>query len=106
LQKIAWGDVPTWFAVIAASAAALVALRQLLSQQMVIAQQARQLDRQQADRVDFTWCGASQVLNLSVSAIPKDVQAVLVVANNSRRPIRDVTCWIEPGPSHPGRLPP
>jgi hypothetical protein len=60
-HMVAWGDVPTWIAVIGALVGAGVALRQLRAQQREIARQTRILERQQADEVDvlmYTGLGA------------------------------------------------
>ncbi len=93
---VAWGDVATWLAVIAAGVGAWIALRQLRGQQQDIARQAAQLERQQADAVDFSW--------RTVTPAPGTAQAaqdmhMAVVENGSRRPIRNVVCRIRPDPA-------
>ncbi len=50
------GDLPTWLAVIGAFSAAWIAGRQLGAQRKDIVRQVFQLERQQANLVDFTWC--------------------------------------------------
>jgi hypothetical protein len=88
--QIALGDIPTWLLFLGASAAALIALRQLRTQQKDIARQARQLERQQADEVGF-------VLD-SAAGTGRQKRYVARVFNGSRRPIRNVVCHLEPGP--------
>ena len=107
-HKIAWGGVPTWIAVIGAIVGAAAALGQLRAQRKEIARQAWQLDRQQASRIALTWCAATEV---RIQAAPPDPvpgagHTVVIVSNDSSRPIRDVSCHIEPGPPQGGRLDP
>lgn len=95
---IALGDLPTWALFLGALVAALIALRQLKIQQDDSVRQTQQLERQQANDVDFTWCPATSVLirtDPSSTVTTTGGRTVVVVANNSRRPIRDVSCWIE-----------
>jgi len=112
---INWGDVPTWLAVVVATFGGFVALRQLRQQQKVIEaeidrnrerdalldgqlreMQDRELSRQreQADAVDVTW-GDSEDL---------PGKSIVVVINDSRRPIRIVTAWIYPEKSSAERI--
>jgi hypothetical protein len=95
--QIAWGDVATWALFVGAFAAALIALRQLRIQQNDSARQTRQLERQQADRIDHTWRQVRSVLILSTSPLRLGTEdgAAVIVSNNSPRPIRDVTSRIE-----------
>lgn len=105
---IALGDLPTWALFAGAFVAALIALRQLRIQQDDSASRTRQLERQQADGVDFSWCPAASVFIVPPGATRPAEQTVLVLDNSSRRPIRDITCWIErhqpPGKLEPLRL--
>jgi hypothetical protein len=96
-RSVAWGDVPTWLAVSAAVIGAAVAL-QLNNQQKAIARQARALERQQADAVDFSWRPASPVEGAVADEAYKAVY-MAVVENGSHRPIRDVECYIELNPA-------
>jgi len=90
---INWGDAPTWVAVAVASAGGWIALRQLRDQQDVIRRQTAQLERQQAEQIGFSWEPAGQI-NETID----DPIRMGVVRNDSRRPIRDVICRIQPGP--------
>jgi hypothetical protein len=82
-HHINWGDVPTWLAVVGAFIGTGVALRQLRGQQKDIARQTKQLERQQADKVEV----------LTVREQPQLVHVI----NNSLRPIRDITACIDLG---------
>ena len=95
--NIALGDLPTWALFVGAFAAALIALRQLRIQQDDSARQTRQLERQQANYVDFSWWPAADVMILTNPPGPVTTagRTVAVVENKSRRPISNVTCWIE-----------
>ena len=90
---INWGDAPTWLAVAVASVGGWIALRQLRDQQDVIRRQTIQLERQQAEQIGFSWESAKQI-NETID----DPIWMGVVRNDSRRPIRDVICRIQPGP--------
>jgi hypothetical protein len=90
---INWGDAPTWLAVVVASVGGWIALRQLRDQQDVIRRQTIQLERQQAEQIGFSWESAKQV-NETID----DPIWMGIVRNDSHRPIRDVTCRIQPGP--------
>lgn len=94
--EVAWGDVPTWALFVGAFAAALIALRQLRIQQDDSARLTRQLERQQADEIDFTWCPATRVLIMITppGAMSTAGRTIVVVSNNSTRPIRYVTSHI------------
>jgi hypothetical protein len=94
---VALGDLPTWALFVGALVAALIALRQLRIQQEDSGSQTRQLERQQANDIDFTWYSAAKILirTSPPSTITTAGRTVVVVENNSRRPIRDVTCWIQ-----------
>ena len=95
--NFALGDLPTWALFVGALAAGLIALRQLRIQQDDSVRQTRQLERQQANDVDTTWRHATDILILAnpPGSVTTAGRSVVVVENNSRRPIRDVTCWIE-----------
>jgi hypothetical protein len=93
--QIAWGDVPTWIAVAGAIAGAAGALGQLHAQRKEIARQARQLERQQASHIALTWCAATEVqIQPAPDPVPGAGHTVVIVSNNSSRPIRNVTCQI------------
>lgn len=100
----AWGDIPTWFAAVAAIYGGYYALRQLREQQETIRtefdrnrnlglllegllsemgdrEQAR--IREQAEGVDITWNDPAD----------EPGRSFVMVINKSRRPIRDLTCW-------------
>jgi hypothetical protein len=109
------GDVPTWLAVIVATYGGYVALRQLRQQQKVIKDeidrnrardalidgQLRELadreisrQREQAEAVDVTWEDSEDLPGKSI----------VVVINDSRRPIRIVTAWVYPEKSGVERI--
>lgn len=100
---VAWGDVPTWLAVGGGVVGGVAALRQLSlqrqqlqDQQQVIAAQARLLERQQASQVEVT---VQPISGAAVGVLPPEtVQSVhmVVVVNNSARPIRNVACQMTP----------
>ena len=100
---VAWGDVPTWLAVVGGSVGGYAALRQLSmqreqlkDQQELIAQQNRLLERQQAGAVAVEF---SATLGGPAGVIAEDSTAMVyqaVVINNSGRPIRDVAARITP----------
>jgi hypothetical protein len=90
---INWGDAPTWLAVAVASAGGWIVLRQLRDQQDVIRRQTIQLERQQTEQIGFFWESARQI-NETID----ELIWMGVVRNDSRRPIRDVICWIQPRP--------
>lgn len=93
---IALGDLPTWGLFVGAVTAALIALRQLTIQQRDSAALNRQLIRQQANDVDTTWLDGAAVMVRSgeedYAAIGK---VVVLVVNGSKRPIRNLYCWLE-----------
>ena len=122
-----WTGVRTWAGfgiVIIGAAIALTQMdmqrRQLASQQRVLEgevernkrrdalldgqlreleQRARTLDRQQADGVDLKPSYMPETAKVPGSEPPSQHKVhVAEVANNSRRPIRDVSCRIEPEP--------
>jgi hypothetical protein len=76
-----------------ASVGGWIALRQLRDQQDVIGRQTIQPERQQAEQIGFYWESAKQI-----NEVIDDPIWMGVVRNNSRRPIRDVICRIQPGP--------
>jgi hypothetical protein len=88
-----WGDAPTWLAVVVASVGGWIALRQLRDQQDVIRRQTIQLERRQAEQIGFSWEPTGHV-NETVD----DLIWMGVVRNDSRRPIRDVICRVQPDP--------
>jgi hypothetical protein len=102
---IALGDLPTWALFVGAFIAAVIALRQLRIQQDDSARQTRQLERQQANDIDFTWRSAAKVMIIPPGTDAATERTVVIVENNSRRPIREVTCWISLGQT-PDRLAP
>jgi hypothetical protein len=102
---IALGDLPTWALFFGAFIAAVIALRQLRIQQNDSARQTRQLERQQANDVDFTWRSSAKVMIIPPGTDAATERTVVIVANNSRRPIREVSCWISLQ-QPPGRLEP
>lgn len=102
-----WGDIPTWLAVIAASAAGWAAISQLGDQRSEIRgeisrnrmrdqlmdRQLRELEdreqfrrREHAERIDMTWG------NVEI----RPGTTLIMVINGSRRPIREVTCQVFP----------
>jgi hypothetical protein len=93
---VALGDAPAWALVILAAITAAVALVQYTKQ-------TRQLERQQADKV-----AVLARLGEAYPPAPGGFPAHVVdVANESQRPIRNVTAWIEPEPGksqHPPTL--
>jgi len=92
----AMGDVPTWLLFVGAAVATATALRQLRIQQSDSASNTRQLERQQANDVDSTWCAASRVIIFSSppGQIAQAARCFVIISNGSRRPIRNVTAWI------------
>jgi hypothetical protein len=125
-QASTWADVRTWatFAVVLVGVpTALIQLNlqrlQLRSQQKVINDEAdrnkrrdelldgqlRELEqraqvgeRQQAEAVEFSWQPATPLAG-TATAGPIEYIWMGVVRNESRRPIRDVVCRIQPHPS-------
>jgi hypothetical protein len=94
---VAWGDVPTWLAVAVATVGGAAALRQLKlqrdqlrDQEVVIAAQTRQLERQQADSVDLGWRPGEEVQAAGTNLKYTPQSTIIVVSNNSHRPIRDI----------------
>lgn len=102
MSGINWGDAPTWLAVFIAAgggAVALIQLRQqgnvlkgevqrnkrrdeLLDGQLGELQLSEKLrERRQAEQIDFTWNNSG-------------AGSVAQVVNDSRRPIRNVACFI------------
>jgi hypothetical protein len=93
---IALGDLPTWGLFVGAVTAALIALRQLTIQRRDSAALNRQLIRQQANDVDTTRLdGAVVMVRSGEQDYAAAGKAVILVVNNSKRPIRDVHCWLE-----------
>ena len=87
-----WGDVATWFAVVAATGAASVAFWQLRGQQKVMADQVLIQERQQADQVDVK---IRKTSGAQAGVTPEDSThevLLVVIANGSKRPIRRVSC--------------
>jgi hypothetical protein len=68
-----------------------------------MARRTRQLERGQADAVDFSWQPAAPlVANPDVNSSPFSSSEPVwtgVVQNDSRRPVRDVVCRIQPHPA-------
>lgn len=94
---VALGDLGTWALFIGAFVAAMIALRQLRVQQRDSFRLTQQLERQQADDVDFSWRHASEILIRSGPGpiVTTEKRTVLIVANGSRRPVRNVASWIQ-----------
>jgi hypothetical protein len=94
---IALGDLATWALFVGAVFAAFIAYRAFRIQQDDSRRQTRQLERRQAENVDATWCPATSVLMLAapIGSVSTAGRAVVVVSNNSLRPIRHVTARIE-----------
>jgi hypothetical protein len=95
---VAWGDVPTWLAVGVGTVGGVAALRQLTlqrdqlrDQQAVITAQTRQLERQQADAVDLTWRPGEEVKAAETNLAYRSETTIVVVMNNSHRPVRNIT---------------
>jgi hypothetical protein len=105
-----WGDIPTWIAVAVASIGGGIALSQLRQQQMVIqgeiarnqkrddlvdgqlrelADRERSRHREQAELIDTAWHDPESVPGTSV----------VLVINNSHRPVRNATCQLFPDES-------
>lgn len=118
MSGINWGDVPTWLAVIVATAGGTVALVQLRQQgnvikgevernkrrDMLLDSQRRELEqrsqvteRQQAEAVQFSWRLSAPLKGMPVDG-PQENVHMAVVTNGSARPIRDVVCRIKPRP--------
>lgn len=100
-----WGDVPTWLLVVLAAVGGGAALwqlrlqrRQLQDQQDDMARRTRQLERVQADAIDLSW---QPTAPLAAAPDQNSSQPVWtgVVQNDSRRPIRDVVCRVQPHPA-------
>lgn len=94
---VAWGDVPTWvtagvafLALIGASLAYRTQSEQLRLQQVQLADQTRVQEREQANQIDIAWQHIDPRALLLMEEFTK-VDSMLVVVNNSRRPIRSVT---------------
>jgi hypothetical protein len=90
-----WGDVPTWLAVAGAFLGGGAALWQLRLQRIQLADQTRIQERQQADAIDVA---VTSVDGSQAKVLPPDNGEpvhLLLVANDSKRPIREVTCKIE-----------
>jgi hypothetical protein len=97
----AWGDVPTWLLVAVGAVGGGAALRQLglqrtqlRDQQEVIRAQTQLLQRQQADQVDV----ATRLFDGVRVGAAGQIHMV-VVTNNSARPIREVACQIDAIPA-------
>ena len=107
-----WGDVPTWatagvafLALIGAALAYRTQSEQLRLQRIQLADQNRVQEREQANQVDvFTQKIDPSALLLTHPFTSDD--GMVVVVNNSKRPIQDMTCKLsrsetggEPEPS-------
>jgi hypothetical protein len=82
----------SWLAVIGALVAAGAALWQLNLQRIQLTDQTRLQERKQANRIDVS---ATQIDGAQARVLPPDKDEpvhMVVVTNNSKRPIRDVTC--------------
>jgi hypothetical protein len=99
----AWGDVPTWIAVIGGSVGGYAALRQLslqrqqlADQQKLIAEQNRSLGRQQASMILVEFSARH---GGTAGVLPEDSKAFVhqaMVINQSGRPIRNIAARITP----------
>jgi len=104
VHLIAWGDFPTWLAVIGAIIGALAALRQLRSQQKDIARQTQLLERQQANAIDLLPDKATGAGSGVLPPGSEELVHAARVTNGSSRPIRNVASRIEPGPGESPQL--
>lgn len=84
-----WGDIPTWLGLAAAAVAGFVALRQLRQQQDEIAKAAEEAAERAEERL------RQQAEDVDVQVRAGSTEVVVDVNNNSRRPIRNVTCRIQ-----------
>lgn len=95
LVVVNWGDVPTWVAVFGAIAATGAALWQLRLQRIQLADQTRIQEREQANKIDVA---VQAVPGSQAKMLPEDDGKpvhMVVVANGSARPIREVSARIE-----------
>jgi hypothetical protein len=118
VHSVNWGDVPAWLAVVVATGGRTIALIQLRQQGNVLKGevernkrrdelldgQLRELqqrteveERKQAEAVEFSWQPAQPLAGASAETADDSVW-MAVVQNDSRRPIRDVVCRIQPDP--------
>jgi hypothetical protein len=111
-----WGDVPAWvtvvvafLALIAAGLAYLTQSKQLRLQQTQLKDQTRVQEREQANQIDVDWqnLDPSAWLRQSWKA-GANIDKMLVVADNSKRPIHSVACKLQrsatSGDQEPRRL--
>jgi hypothetical protein len=117
VHHINWGDVPTWLAVIVATFGGWVALRQLRQQGNVLKdeiernkardelldRQLRELqqraeveERRQAEDIDFTQDSRVTSIRPTDPGAKWPYVHMAIIVNESRRPIRDVVCRIQP----------
>ena len=91
------GDVPTWLAVVAATAAAFVALRALKAQNRETERQVAALERQQADQVDVRSTPVVATADRAAGQPGKRplFNRGITVENGSRRPIRDIAARLD-----------
>jgi hypothetical protein len=98
---VQWGDIPTWvtvgvafLALIGAALAYRTQSEQLRLQRIQLEDQTRVQEREQANQVDVVWqhIDPSALLLLDEFA---NVDKMLVVVNNSRRPIHIVASKVE-----------
>jgi hypothetical protein len=98
-----WGDIPTWLAFLAASAAGVAALVQLARQQTQIHEEAeRNVQRDALAQTQLAEANIraiarqrEQAEQIHVSQVASPAGSTFIrVTNNSPRPIRDVTCKI------------
>jgi hypothetical protein len=115
-MHIQWGNVPTWLAVTVATFGGYVALRQLRQQQKVIEgeiernkardalldtqlremqDRERSRQREQAERVDLAWDAYK----------PELARSLIVVTNESTRPIRDIAAVVHTSDKVPASVP-
>jgi hypothetical protein len=115
-----WGDIPAWLTAVVAFLALIAAglayrkqseqLRlqseQLRLQQAQLEDQTRVQEREQANQIDVYWQNIDPSMWLrQLLKRGANVDKELVVANNSKRPIRSVTCKLQRSATSGGQEP-
>lgn len=115
-----WGDVPAWLTAVVAFLALIAAglayrkqseqLRlqseQLRLQQTQLEDQTRVQEREQANQIDVDWQNIDPSTWLrQLLKRGANVDKMLVVANNSKRPIRSVKCKLQRSATSGGQEP-
>lgn len=90
-----WGDVPTWLAFAGAFLGGGAALWQLRLQRIQLTDQTRIQERQQANAIDVAGRPVDGAQAQVLPASEGESVHMVVVANGSDRPIREVACKIE-----------